>query len=48
MPVYVEASVLELPSILVNGGKRGYLVSLAPAVLVEVLGATPVQCASVD
>lgn len=48
MPVYVEASVLELPSILVNGGKRGYLVSLAPAVLVEVLGARPVQCASVD
>ncbi|WP_414442924.1 Cys-tRNA(Pro) deacylase [Burkholderia sp. 22PA0106] len=48
MPVYVEASVLDLPLILVNGGKRGYLVSLAPAVLVEVLGAKPVQCASVD
>ncbi|MEK6424207.1 MAG: Cys-tRNA(Pro) deacylase [Burkholderia gladioli] len=48
MPVYVEASVLELPSILVNGGRRGYLVSLAPAVLVDALGATPVQCASVD
>ncbi|MBN3727208.1 Cys-tRNA(Pro) deacylase [Burkholderia sp. Ac-20379] len=48
MPVYVEASVLELPSILVNGGKRGYLVSLAPAVLVDALGAKPVQCASVD
>ncbi len=48
MPVYVESSVLELPSILVNGGRRGYLVSLAPAVLTEVLGAKPVQCASVD
>lgn len=24
MPVYVESSVLELPSILINGGKRGY------------------------
>ncbi|GAB7539044.1 Cys-tRNA(Pro) deacylase [Burkholderia sp. 3C] len=48
MPVYVEASVLDLPLILVNGGKRGYLVSLAPAVLVEVLAAKPVQCASVD
>ncbi|UVS96901.1 Cys-tRNA(Pro) deacylase [Burkholderia glumae] len=48
MPVYVEASVLDLPSIFVNGGRRGYLVSLAPAVLTAVLGATPVQCASVD
>lgn len=48
MPVYVESSVLELPSILINGGKRGYLLSLAPAVLVDVLGAKPVQCASVD
>ncbi|WP_246795808.1 Cys-tRNA(Pro) deacylase [Burkholderia perseverans] len=48
MPVYVEASVLDLPSIFVNGGRRGYLVSLAPAVLTTVLGATPVQCASVD
>ncbi|KAF1051853.1 MAG: hypothetical protein GAK41_01211 [Burkholderia gladioli] len=44
----MSASVLELPSILVNGGKRGCLVSLAPAVLVEVLGARSVQCASVD
>ncbi|MDA0574336.1 Cys-tRNA(Pro) deacylase [Burkholderia gladioli] len=48
MPVYVESSVLELPSILINGGKRGYLLSLAPAVLVDVLGAKLVQCASVD
>ncbi len=45
MPVYVEASVLELPRVLVNGGRRGYLVGLAPAVLVERLGARPVQCA---
>ncbi|NIE88715.1 MULTISPECIES: Cys-tRNA(Pro) deacylase [unclassified Burkholderia] len=48
MPVYVESSVLALPSILINGGKRGYLLSLAPAVLTDVLGAKPVQCASVD
>ncbi|WP_186071026.1 Cys-tRNA(Pro) deacylase [Burkholderia gladioli] len=48
MPVYVESSVLELPSIFINGGKRGYLLSLAPAVLTDVLGAKPVQCASVD
>ena len=45
MPVYVEKSVLELPKILVNGGQRGFLVGIAPAVLTEGLGAKPVQCA---
>lgn len=48
MPVYVEATILELPTIYLNGGRRGYLVSLAPAVLTSLLGAQPVQCASVD
>jgi Cys-tRNA(Pro) deacylase len=46
MPVYVEASVLALPLIHINGGRRGYLVGIAPGVLVEVLGATPVQCST--
>ena len=45
MPVYVEAGVLELPRILINGGRRGYLVGLAPQVLVQLLGARPVSCA---
>lgn len=45
MPVFVEDSVLQLPRIHINGGRRGYLVSLAPTVLVELLAATPVQCA---
>ncbi|HET7524808.1 MAG TPA: aminoacyl-tRNA deacylase [Burkholderiaceae bacterium] len=43
--VFVEASVLELPRILINGGRRGYLVGIAPGVLVEQLGARPVRCA---
>jgi Cys-tRNA(Pro) deacylase len=42
-PVYVEEGVLALPTIYINGGRRGYLVGIAPAVLVERLGATPVQ-----
>jgi Cys-tRNA(Pro) deacylase len=46
MPVYVEATVLTLPSILVNGGRRGYLVAIAPATLIGRLGATPVTCAA--
>ena len=45
MPVYVEAGVLELPRILINGGRRGYLVGMAPQVLVQLLGARPVSCA---
>ena len=48
MPVYVESSILELGLIYLNGGRRGYLVSLNPLVLTELLGAKPVQCASVD
>jgi Cys-tRNA(Pro) deacylase len=48
MPVYVESTILELDEIWLNGGRRGYLVSLAPAVLVSLLGAKPVQCASVE
>jgi Cys-tRNA(Pro) deacylase len=45
MPVYVEASVLALERICINGGRRGYLVGIAPAVLTELLGAKPVSCA---
>lgn len=45
MPVYVEASVLALPGILINGGRRGYLVGIPPSVLTEVLGARAVTCA---
>jgi len=48
MPVYVEESVLGLPRIYINGGRRGYLVGIEPRVLVEVLGAKPVQCAGAE
>ena len=45
MPIYVEAGVLTLPRILINGGRRGYLVGIAPEVLVQQLGAVAVHCA---
>ena len=48
MPVYVESSILELPKILINGGRRGYLVGIDPQVCVALLGAKPVQCALAD
>ena len=45
VPVYVEATILELPRICINGGRRGYLVGIDPAVLTRLLGARPVNCA---
>ena len=45
MPVVVEATVLALPRICINGGRRGYLVGIAPQVLADLLGAKPVSCA---
>jgi Cys-tRNA(Pro) deacylase len=48
MPVYVESSILELDRIYINGGRRGFLVALAPAVLLDVLPARAVQCALPD
>jgi prolyl-tRNA editing enzyme YbaK/EbsC (Cys-tRNA(Pro) deacylase) len=48
MPVFVEATVLALPRVYINGGRRGFLVSLAPQVLQDVLQARPVHCALAD
>lgn len=45
MPLYVESSVLGLPRIWINGGRRGFLVGIDPAVLAGPLGAVGVQCA---
>ena len=45
MPVYIEETILALPRILINGGRRGYLVGIAPQVCIRLLGAKPVQCA---
>ena len=45
LPVYVESSVLDCGLVYINGGRRGYLVSIDPAVLTDTLRATPVSCA---
>src|SRR5881628_784965 len=45
MPVYIEETILALPKILINGGRRGFLVGIAPQVCVTLLGAKSVQCA---
>ncbi len=46
MPIYVEQTVLGLDRIYINGGRRGYLVGLAPTVLTELIEARPVHCAN--
>jgi prolyl-tRNA editing enzyme YbaK/EbsC (Cys-tRNA(Pro) deacylase) len=48
MPIYIESTILELPKILINGGRRGYLVGLDPQICVSLLGAQAVQCALLD
>ena len=45
VPVFVQTSVLALPRICINGGRRGFLVGIEPKVLTERLGATAVDCA---
>jgi Cys-tRNA(Pro) deacylase len=45
MPVYVERSIAKLDRIYINGGARGFLVSLSPADLIRVLIPTMVDAA---
>ena len=48
MPVYLERSILELPQLYINGGRRGFLVRIVPAELVRVLGPQLVEAALED
>jgi Cys-tRNA(Pro) deacylase len=45
MPVFIEETILDLPRIFINGGRRGYLINIEPQVCVQLLGAQPVNCA---
>jgi Cys-tRNA(Pro) deacylase len=45
LPVYLERSILELPKILINAGRRGYLVGIDPKELVRTLAPTLVEVA---
>jgi len=46
MPVYVERSIADLDRIYINGGARGFLVSLSPADLIRVLSPTLVDAST--
>ena len=45
MPVYCETSIADLPEIYINGGKRGYIISLPTVELLRLLQPTLVHCA---
>jgi Cys-tRNA(Pro) deacylase len=45
LPVYIERTILDLPLIYINGGRRGFLVSLTPGELARVLSPTTVEVA---
>ena len=45
MPVYMEETILDLPKIHINGGRRGFLVGLSPSELVRILSPTIVRVA---
>ncbi len=46
LPVYVERSILALPSIYINGGRRGFLVQISPKMLGDLLQAQAVDSAA--
>lgn len=45
MPIYAESTIFDLERIYINGGKRGFLVCIAPDVLKAVLNVEPVEVA---
>lgn len=45
MPVYMEGTILDLPKIHINGGRRGFLVGIRPGDLVRILSPTAVRVA---
>lgn len=40
MPTYIQQSIMELPTLYINGGQRGYLIGISPSVLTRVLANT--------
>jgi Cys-tRNA(Pro) deacylase len=46
LPVYMERSIADLDRLFINGGRRGFLVSLAASELMRVLSPTLVDVAS--
>lgn len=45
MPIYIEKTILDLPLIYINGGRRGFLVGVHPHDLMRALSPTVVEVA---
>ena len=45
MPVYMEGTILDLPKVYINGGRRGFLVGMDPRDVARILSAVPVRVA---
>ena len=43
LPVYIEETIIDLPRIVINGGKRGFLLELATQDLIKVLNPTTIN-----
>ena len=43
LPVYVEESILDLPNLYINAGRRGFVVEMNPKVLIKLLNPIPVK-----
>lgn len=48
MPIYMEGTILDLPKIYINGGRRGFLVGISPSDVVRILSPTSVRVAIRD
>ena len=48
MPVYMEKTILDMGAIYINGGRRGFLVGIAPQEVMRVVGPTLVSVALSD
>lgn len=48
MPIYAEKTIFDLPHIYINGGKRGFLISIEPQVLKDVLAAQEVSVKQIE
>jgi Cys-tRNA(Pro) deacylase len=48
LPVFCEKTIAELPRLYINGGGRGFLVSMEPAEMMRVLEVKLVSCAAVE
>ena len=48
LPVYLERSILDLPQIYINGGRRGFLVKISPQDILRTLGPELVDVALED